>query len=78
VLDDASVFERCFQHIDDFASEGLRTLLFGYRFLDEQEYDGKQCPSYGISIVIWSIFDIWVSTKSRILIVQNVDKSFRS
>lgn len=40
VLDDAAVFERCFQHIDDFASEGLRTLLFGYRFLDEQEYGG--------------------------------------
>ncbi|KUJ21927.1 phospholipid-translocating P-type ATPase [Mollisia scopiformis] len=40
VLDDSAVFERCFQHIDDFASEGLRTLLFGYRFLDEQEYDG--------------------------------------
>jgi phospholipid-translocating ATPase len=39
VLDDAAVFERCFQHIDDFASEGLRTLLFGYRFLDEQEYN---------------------------------------
>ncbi|KAH8801635.1 putative phospholipid-transporting ATPase [Xylogone sp. PMI_703] len=39
VLDDAAVFERCFQHIDDFASEGLRTLLFGYRFIDEQEYD---------------------------------------
>ncbi|KAG0649013.1 Phospholipid translocase [Hyphodiscus hymeniophilus] len=40
VLDDAAVFERCFQHIDDFASEGLRTLLFGYRFLDENEYAG--------------------------------------
>lgn len=40
VLDDGAVFERCFQHVDDFASEGLRTLLFGYRFLDEQEYDG--------------------------------------
>lgn len=38
VLDDAAVFERCFQHIDDFAGEGLRTLLFGYRFLEEQEY----------------------------------------
>jgi phospholipid-translocating ATPase len=38
VLDDSAVFERCFQHIDDFASEGLRTLLFGYRFLDDQEY----------------------------------------
>ncbi len=41
VLDEALVFERCFQHIDDFASEGLRTLLFGYRFLDEGEYDGR-------------------------------------
>lgn len=40
VLDDAAVFERCFQHIDDFAGEGLRTLLFGYRFLDEEEYTG--------------------------------------
>jgi len=40
VLDDATIFERCFQHIDDFASEGLRTLLFGYRFLDEEEYNG--------------------------------------
>jgi phospholipid-translocating ATPase len=44
VLDDAAVFERCFQHIDDFASEGLRTLLFGYRFLDELEYNGKKSP----------------------------------
>jgi phospholipid-translocating ATPase len=41
VLDDALVFERCFQHIDDFASEGLRTLLFGYRFLEELEYTGN-------------------------------------
>jgi phospholipid-translocating ATPase len=41
VVDDSAVFERCFQHMNDFASEGLRTLLFGYRFLDEQEYDGK-------------------------------------
>lgn len=38
VLDDAFVFERCFQHINDFATEGLRTLLYGYRFLDEEEY----------------------------------------
>lgn len=38
VLDDAAVFERCFQHINDFATEGLRTLLFGYRYLDEDEY----------------------------------------
>lgn len=38
VLDDASVFERTFTHIDEFATEGLRTLLFGHRFLEEQEY----------------------------------------
>jgi phospholipid-translocating ATPase len=41
VLDEASVFERCFQHIDDFASEGLRTLLFGYRFLEEHEFSSN-------------------------------------
>ncbi|KAI9718392.1 MAG: hypothetical protein M1812_004113 [Candelaria pacifica] len=38
VADDAVIFERCFQHINDFATEGLRTLLYGYRFLDEQDY----------------------------------------
>ena len=39
-VDDTAVIERCFQHINDFATEGLRTLLYGYRFLDEQEYAG--------------------------------------
>ncbi|KAI9666833.1 MAG: hypothetical protein M1829_005636 [Trizodia sp. TS-e1964] len=38
VLDDAATFERCFQHIDDFATEGLRTLLYGYRCIREEEY----------------------------------------
>lgn len=38
--DEAKVIERCFAHINDFASEGLRTLLYAYRFLDEQEYLG--------------------------------------
>ena len=38
VVDDAAVFERCFQHINDFATEGLRTLLYGYRFMEEDEY----------------------------------------
>lgn len=38
VVDEAAVFERCFQHINDFATEGLRTLLYGYRFLEGQEY----------------------------------------
>lgn len=37
-VSDSAVFERCFQHIDDFASEGLRTLLFAYRYVDEAEY----------------------------------------
>lgn len=35
---EAAVFENCFQHIDDFASEGLRTLLYAYRYLDDDAY----------------------------------------
>lgn len=38
LVDDAAVFERCFQHVNDFATEGLRTLLYGYRFVEEEEY----------------------------------------
>ena len=38
VVSDTATFERCFQHIDDFATEGLRTLLYGYRILSEEEY----------------------------------------
>src|SRR3569833_2154493 len=37
-VDEGAVFERCFQHIDDFASEGLRTLLFAYRVVDDDDY----------------------------------------
>jgi phospholipid-translocating ATPase len=37
-LNEAAVFERCFQHVDDFATEGLRTLIFAYRYLDDDEY----------------------------------------
>ncbi|PVH96343.1 phospholipid-translocating P-type ATPase [Periconia macrospinosa] len=36
--DEAVVIERCLQHINDFATEGLRTLLYGYRFLGDEEY----------------------------------------
>ncbi|KAL6879133.1 hypothetical protein J3F83DRAFT_725193 [Trichoderma novae-zelandiae] len=36
--DDAAIFERCFQHVDDFAAEGLRTLLYAYRYIDEEAY----------------------------------------
>ena len=38
VADESAVFDRCFQHINDFATEGLRTLMFGYRFLENAEY----------------------------------------
>lgn len=37
-LEENAELERCLQHITDFATEGLRTLLYGFRFLDEQEY----------------------------------------
>ncbi|KAG7122740.1 phospholipid-transporting ATPase DNF3 like protein [Verticillium longisporum] len=37
-LNEGTIFERSFQHIDDFAREGLRTLLYGFRYLDEGEY----------------------------------------
>ncbi|KAH8722454.1 hypothetical protein GQ44DRAFT_622463 [Phaeosphaeriaceae sp. PMI808] len=36
--DDAATIERSLQHINEFATEGLRTLLYGYRFIDEQDY----------------------------------------
>lgn len=32
------VFERCFAHINDFATEGLRTLLYCHRFMEEADY----------------------------------------
>lgn len=37
-VSDSAVFERCFQHIDEFANEGLRTLLYAYRYVGEHEY----------------------------------------
>ena len=39
VVDDALVLERCLQHINDFATEGLRTLLYASRYMEEDEYD---------------------------------------
>ena len=36
--DEPAIIERCFQHINDFATEGLRTLLYGYRFMETYEY----------------------------------------
>ncbi|KAK1964950.1 phospholipid-translocating P-type ATPase [Colletotrichum sublineola] len=37
-LNEGAVLERCFQHINDFASDGLRTLLYGYRYINEDDY----------------------------------------
>ncbi|KAI1391692.1 phospholipid-translocating P-type ATPase [Hypoxylon trugodes] len=37
--DDGIIFDRCFQHIGEFASEGLRTLLFAYRYISDEEYE---------------------------------------
>lgn len=39
VVNDAAVFQRCFNHIDDFATEGLRTLVYGHRFIPAEEYE---------------------------------------
>ncbi|KAM0450787.1 hypothetical protein ACHAO4_006177 [Trichoderma viride] len=36
--DESMIFERCFQHVDDFAADGLRTLLYAYRYIDEEAY----------------------------------------
>ncbi|KAI1147884.1 phospholipid-translocating P-type ATPase [Nemania diffusa] len=37
--DEARVFEKCFKHIDQYATEGLRILLYGYRYISEKEYE---------------------------------------
>jgi len=38
VIDESAVFSRCFKHLDDFATEGLRTLVFAQRFVPEADY----------------------------------------
>jgi phospholipid-translocating ATPase len=38
VVNETAIFERCFQHLNDFATDGLRTLLYGHRFIDEKTY----------------------------------------
>ena len=37
-FDDEIVLEKCLQHVDEYATDGLRTLLYSYRELSEQEY----------------------------------------
>lgn len=39
-LDDAAIFTRCFKQIDEFASDGLRTLLFAHKVIPISEYAG--------------------------------------
>ncbi|GJC80479.1 putative phospholipid-transporting ATPase C821.13c [Colletotrichum liriopes] len=38
IADDSAIFTRCFKHLDDFATEGLRTLLYAQKFISEQDY----------------------------------------
>ncbi|KAI1377631.1 phospholipid-translocating P-type ATPase [Hypoxylon crocopeplum] len=40
IHDESTVFSRCFKHLDDFATEGLRTLVFARKFIPESEYNG--------------------------------------
>lgn len=39
VLNEEYVIERTLQHIEEFSIDGLRTLLYGFRWLDKQEYE---------------------------------------
>jgi phospholipid-translocating ATPase len=36
--DDGVIFSQCFKHLDEFATEGLRTLLFAQKFISEKDY----------------------------------------
>lgn len=38
INDDNFLIERTLQHIDEFSSDGLRTLLYSYKYLDSNEY----------------------------------------
>lgn len=49
VVDESATFERCFQHLNDFASEGLRTLMYAYRYIDESAYGEWKCAYHEAS-----------------------------
>ncbi|CRG92642.1 hypothetical protein PISL3812_09705 [Talaromyces islandicus] len=38
LMDESVIFSRCFGHMDDFATEGLRTLLFAHRAVSDSEF----------------------------------------
>ena len=35
---EAAIIESCLQHVNEFASEGLRTLVYAYRYIDQSAY----------------------------------------
>ncbi|WBW72014.1 trans-Golgi network aminophospholipid translocase (flippase), Dnf1 [Schizosaccharomyces osmophilus] len=35
---DAAIFENTFKHVNAFASDGLRTLIYAHKYLEEEEY----------------------------------------
>jgi phospholipid-translocating ATPase len=39
VLNDSYVMEKTLEHIEEFSTEGLRTLMYSYRWLTKEEYD---------------------------------------
>lgn len=39
VLNEEYIIERTLQHIEEFSTEGLRTLLYGFKWLDKEEYE---------------------------------------
>jgi phospholipid-translocating ATPase len=39
VMNDSYVMERTLEHIEEFSTEGLRTLMYSYRWLTKDEYD---------------------------------------
>ncbi|CAH0049527.1 unnamed protein product [Clonostachys solani] len=38
MYDESESFSKCFQHLEEFATEGLRTLLYAQRFISESDY----------------------------------------
>ncbi|OQD73157.1 hypothetical protein PENDEC_c016G03496 [Penicillium decumbens] len=52
VVNETATFERCFQHLNDFATDGLRTLLYGHRFLDEATYSSWRAAYHEASTSI--------------------------
>ncbi|KHN99959.1 P-type ATPase [Metarhizium album ARSEF 1941] len=44
IYGESEIFTKCFKHLDDFATEGLRTLLYAQRFISDHEYRSwKKC-----------------------------------